>query len=195
MQLTSLYPEHSGKNSREGKIALVIFSLCFFAGSVIGSSFGYPYPWFECMADGYLYKNYAEIGPFISFLWSIRFHILAMLIGTSFLGMVFLPPLVAARAYLLSCASATIISAYPKKGIVMALIIIGIPALLSVPTFLAISSESLSASLDLLRMRTGTSFRNRSGRSRFVLICLIAMIICTLAEIKLVPYIILLLNK
>lgn len=196
MQLTSLRHAVSRKNNnREGKIALIIFSLCFFAGSAIGSMLGYPYQWIECMADGYLYENSAKLGLFLSFLWSIRFHLLAMIIGTSFLGSAFLLPLVLVRAYLLSCASATIISAYPKSGIVMALIIIGLPALLSVPSFIALSSEALSASVNLLHMRTGTHCRYSRGYGRTCFICLFVMILCTLVEIKLVPYIILLLNK
>ena len=195
MQLTSLGFTDSRKNNREGKIALIIFSLCFFAGSAIGSMFGYPFSWIRCMADGYLYENSVKLGPFLSFLWSFRFHLLAMIIGTSFLGLVFLPPLIAVRAYLLSCASADIISSDPQNGIVMALIVVGLPSLLSVPTFLALSSEALSASLDLLRMRTGTRFRDGRGRLRSCFICLIIMILCTFVEIRLVPYIILLLNK
>lgn len=196
MQLTSLRLTDSRKNdNRESKVTLVIFSLCFIAGSAIGSVFSCPFSWVECMVDGYLYENFAELGPLLSFLWSIRFHLLAMIIGTSYLGSVFLLPLIVARAYLLSCASATIISANSQNGIVMALIIVGLPALLSVTSFLALSLKAFSASLNLLRMRTGTHFRDGHGQLQAYVICLAVMILCTFVEIKLVPYVILLLNK
>lgn len=194
MQLTSSQNILAGKNrNREGGIRLILFSLCFLAGCLLGSAFGSRSEWLSPAADGYLFSNPDEFGTVFSALWCIRFQLLAFLLGTSFLGTFFLPVLIVFRAFLLSCASYDIITEYTQNGVIMALIIICLPALISVTCFMVISSEAFSSSLSLMRLTCGDYRRARGNRCKYFLFCLPFMAVGIILEIRIVPYLVTLL--
>lgn len=190
MQLTSSRISSSFSTIHRDRIfACSFFCFAFLAGSVLGSILGLPFSGAEPLLDGYIFSNANATGLFIAFVWFIRFQFISFLMGTSFLGVTLIPLLVFLRGYILSCASATIINSYPQNGIIMALIIVGIPSILSIPCFFLISTEAFFSSRRLLRMCSGGFFR---GRIRFksLIVCIPVLFLGTLAEAELVPYII-----
>lgn len=189
MQLTSSRNALSKQLAkRERKIHLYLFAFCFFAGSLLGASYGNHSSQLIFIADGYLLDNSDEYNLVLSVLWCLRFQLLAFTLGTSFLGVLLIPVLFSFRAFLYSYASSIIISLYPQNALLMTLIIVGLPALISIPCLMLISSEALSSSVALIRFIKGGYSRSRVSRCRYLLICLPIMAICVIIEIKLVPY-------
>lgn len=196
MQLTSSRNVLAEQNcNRERKLHLLLFSLCFFAGGLLGASLGSDSPWLLSLADGYLFKNPQNFSAALAILWCLRFQILAFILGTSYLGTVFIPLLIVFRSFLLSCASSTIISSYPQNGVIMALIVVALPALVSIPCFWVISSEAFSSSLSLVRLASGNFFKSNVNRCKYFLICLPIMALGVILEIKIVPYLVALITK
>ncbi len=190
MQLTSSRISNSfSVMHRDCFFACSFFCFAFLVGSVFGSLVGLPFSGVEPLLDGYIFSRADEIGLFFAFVWFIRFQFISFLMGTSFLGVTLIPLLVFLRGYILSCASAAIINSYPQNGIVMALIIVGLPSLLSIPCFFFVSTEAFFSSRKLLRMCSGCFFRGRIRFKSFAL-SIPVLFLGTLAEAKLVPYIV-----
>lgn len=189
MQLTSsrILP---GTNKRIDPANITLWLLCllFLAGSVLGSMFGLPFSGLEPLLDSFLYFGGYEHQTVTTFIWFIRFCFISFLMGTTFLGVTLIPLLTFLRAYLLSCASASIISAFPQNGLVMALIIVGLPSLFCIPCYFAISSEAFGLSCRLLRLCAGVR-DSKKTRPRAILFSIPVLLAGALAEARLIPYI------
>lgn len=196
MQLTSSRNVLIEQNcNRERKLHLLIFSLCFLAGGLLGSIAGCGSPWLLSLADGYLNQNINNFSIVLAILWCVRFQLLAFILGTSYLGTFFIPLLLVLRSFLLSCGSSTIIAAYPQNGIIMTLVLVALPALISIPCFWVISSEAFSSSLSLVRLASGNFIKSNINRFKYFLICLPFMALSVIAEIRIVPYLVSLITK
>lgn len=196
MQLASSrvsFSENEAK--RERKTHLLLFLIIFLVGILTGAFFNGQCSSLLPLADGYIFERFSEFGPVQTLFWCYRFHLIAFFIGTSFLGVFFIPLLVFFRAFLLALASTFIISYYPDNAIIMTIVTVGLPAFISVPCFMLVSSESLSSSLCLLRLQSGNYSHSRLWRCKYFFICLPIMAICIIVETKLVPYLALLLIK
>ncbi len=179
---------------KNGRIYFVVLILCFSAGcltgSLVGSFFG-----FDSLLNDYAGASViASRSPVSLFFNYSRFQLVAFLLGTSFLGLALLPALSFIRGYALSCTAATIISAYPDNGIIMAAVILGFPAIFSLACFFVISIESFKSSERILHLVRGNSAPRKDKLYARFLACVPFLAIGTLIEIKFVPYLISLLT-
>ena len=179
---------------KNGKIYFVILILCFSAGclsgSLAGSFFGFD-SFLKDYAGASVIATQSPVSLFFNFS---RFQLVAFLLGTSFLGLALLPVLSFIRGYALSCTAATIISAYPDNGIIMAAVILGIPAIFSLACFFVISIEGFKSSERIFHLVRGNSAPRKDKLYARFIACIPFLAIGTLIEIKFVPYLIALLT-
>lgn len=108
-----------------------------------------------------------------SFWRALRFFLLLFLLGTSWLGVVFIPAASLLRGAVLGSGVAALYAAYSYRGLLDALIIYGAPALWSLPCFLIAAGDAFSASRALASMRFGVSApADRAAALRRVLLIL-----------------------
>ncbi|MFB0920882.1 MAG: stage II sporulation protein M [Oscillospiraceae bacterium] len=179
---------------KNGRLYFLVLILCFsagcLAGSLIGSFFGFD-SFLNDYAGASVINSQSPVSLFFNYS---RFQLVAFLLGTSFLGLALLPVLSCIRGYALSCTAATIISAYPDNGIIMAAIILGIPAIFSLACFFVISIEGFKSSERILHLVRGNSAPRKDKLYARFLACVPFLAIGTLIEIKFVPYLISLLT-
>ena len=101
---------------------------------------------------------------------SVQFLTASLLLATSILGVLLLPALAAVRAYMLSCAVAAMLRIPSDSSVLFALVLLGIPAFLSLPAFLLLTQDALAFSRRLarpghapLRLFSIQSFLQRAG--------------------------------
>ena len=82
-----------------------------------------------------------------------RYHIITVLLSTSFLGVAAVPVLLGYRGFTMCCTSAILILDYSLKGALLSALIIGLPALISLPCLLLMASDAIHASSELFVMR------------------------------------------
>ena len=166
---------------------------CFAAGAIFGSLVG-AFSLTEdipAIVSGYTLKTMP--GGVYAFLNGSKFHIFALICATSTLGVATIPALVAVRGYLLSCTAAAIYVGYPGgKGLLINAVVIGLPALITLPCLIIMASDSLTQSRKLLSLSLG----NPPDTSRSVPIISRSMVglffiaIAALAEEMLMPMLI-----
>lgn len=179
---------------RNSRIYFLVLILCFSAGCIAGSVLGSFFEFGSFLND---YLGATVIGsqsPVSLFFNYSRFQLFAFLFGTSFLGLALLPALSCIRGYALSCTAASIISAYPDNGIIMAAVILGIPAILSLACFFVISIEGFKSSERIFHLVRGNSAPRKDKLYARFLACVPFLAIGTLIEIKFVPYLVSLLT-
>jgi len=179
---------------RDGKVYFMLLILSFSAGCLAGSLIGSFFGLGSVLND---YPDVSEIntaGALALFFNYSRFHLVALLLGTSVFGLATLPVLSCAKGYALSCTAASIISCYPDKGLVMAAVILGIPAILSLPCYFVIAIEGFLSSARIFHLLRGNSAPKKDKLYSKFLICLPFLAAGTFAEIKLIPYLVSLLT-
>lgn len=165
--------------------AILIFA-CFTTGCVVGAFLGSGFSAVGAI-DSYLLDTPFESGGLLlRSLRFIRFHLLALFFATSFAGVVLVPALALIKGFAFSCASATIISAYPDNGIIMSLVILGLPSLFSVPSFICLCDFAFSRSARLLALTRGGYARKPRDGKRMLLV-LPALAAGLIIEAYLVP--------
>lgn len=172
------------------ELCFFLFALCFAAGSILGCFVGSTFA--GTGFDGSLFSVYplgAE-GFMPRFLGFILFSSVAVFLGSSFLGISFLPILAGARGYVLSCTAASIISSSDEKGIIMALLVLGIPSLISLPCFFAVTVDAALSSRRLRELMRGNSTPASNKLMLHFLISLPFLAFGTLLDMKLVPYLV-----
>ncbi len=186
--------EYGPLRQKNSRIYFLLLILCFsagcFAGSLTGSFFGLD-PVLKDFSD---FSTGCSSNPISVFLSFSRFHLVAFLLGSSFLGLALLPVLSCIRGYALSCTAASIISSYPEKGVIMAAVILGIPALLSIPCFFVVSIDGYMSSVRIFHLVRGNSAPRKDKLYSRFLACIPILALGTLAEIKFVPYLVSLLT-
>lgn len=165
--------------------AILIFA-CFTIGCVVGAFFGSGFS-AAGVIDTYLLDTPLETGGLLlKSLRFVRFHLLVLFLATSFAGVALVPALALIKGFAFSCTSATIISAYPNNGIIMSLIILGLPSLFSVPSFICLCDFAFSRSARLLALTRGGYARKLRDGKRMLLI-LPALAAGIIIEVYLVP--------
>ena len=192
----------SGQNNRFG--SLVLCSL-FLACGCIGGTMAAMYV--DVSAQGTAGKVILEyvsllqdgsrsVPGFLStYLSMVKYHLVVAVFGMSVIGIVLIPALSVFRGFALSFSIAVLARVYPDSGVLFSIASFGITALFSIPTFLVLSSLALSSSVKM-----GMSFKYgiskpvlfRLGREYFfpVGICLLILIIPTILEMYLVPWVV-----
>ena len=187
-----------GKHKRIGRtdnsLSFILLILSFLAGCLAGSLIGSLFEFDSALNDFAGISALETTGAVSVFFRFIRFHLVAFLLGSSYFGIVLLPVLSCIRGYALSCTAATIISCYPQNGIIMAILILGIPAIISLPCFFTISIDGFSASARLFHLVRGNSAPAKDKLYARTLFCLPFLIGGSLIEFKLVPYMVSLLT-
>jgi hypothetical protein len=174
---------------QEGSI-FIFLSLCFLAGSVLGSFVGS----FSVSDDIFLRIEgitavSTEAAGYWSSLWNCtRYHILLLLFASSVLGVLFIPILSVMRGYFLSCTAASILCSYPQGGWLLSFAVLGIPALITIPCFFVLGIDSFTASGRLLSLTTGgTRPTGPSRLLRHFVVCLALLTIAAALEELLIP--------
>ena len=113
---------------------LSILAACFIAGAVAGALAGsgqLPAGEEILPGDGSVYGY----GTYAGLLFNCaRYHLFVLLFSTSLLGGLLIPATLAFRGFALSCSAAWMVEAYPEAGTALSLIVLGLPALLTVPS-------------------------------------------------------------
>lgn len=182
--------EHRFTYQKESKLYFFLLILSFLAGCLAGSLVGSFFR-FDSSLNDFIGFSTLEASSIVSvFFHFARFHLVAFFLASSFYGVALLPVLSCIRGYALSCTAATIISFYPQNGIIMALVILGIPAMISLPCFFSISIEGFMSSSRILHLVRGNSASRKDKLYAKAIICLPFLAIGTLIEYKLVPYLV-----
>ena len=150
---------------RSGEL-LSLFLLCvlFIAGAAAGTVLGASVPG---GAEDVLSGGGAVYGTesFLGLLFSCaKYHLMVLLFSTSLFGLLLIPAAVAFRGFVLACTAACIASAYPDKGAVLTIGVLGLPSALTLPGLFILAFEGMGFS-----SRLTASYLRRpvpAGRSR-----------------------------
>lgn len=147
---------------------LLVISAAFIAGAVGGSLLGTGE---LSAAEGVLPGDGSVYGSdsFFYLLFSCaKYHLLVLLFSTSLAGVLLIPATLAFRGFALSCTAAYVASAYPEQGVALILVVLGLPALLTVPSLfvVAFGGELFSARLVSHYVRRPIPPRYRRGEDR-----------------------------
>ena len=128
--------------------------------------------------------------PFLTAYWKCsRYHILVALLSTSYIGAAVIPAVLGYRGFALTCASAAVMIDYPASGAALSAIVLGIPALITVPGLLVLAGDSINASSRLFSLRFGLRQRAASSAAaRRALICMGSLIPAAILETTLLPW-------
>ena len=114
-------------------VVLLVLAGFFIAGAIAGAAAGSEQlPAGEALIPGdgsiYGYSTYAGL------LFSCaRYHLFVLLFSTSLLGVLLIPAALAFRGFALACSTAYLTANYPEAGTVVSLLVLGFPALFTVP--------------------------------------------------------------
>lgn len=172
------------------ELCFFLMALCFVLGAILGCLMGTTFPGSAAAAVSLL--DFQLIGSeFISVFFGFAlFNLLAVFLGSSFLGIAFLPILTGARGYILSCSAASIISSPADGGLIMALITLGVPALVSLPCFFIVVVDAAISSRRLGEIMRGRYAPQKNKLMLHFFMTLPFLALGTLLEMKLVPYLI-----
>lgn len=163
----------------------------FLIGSVLGSFVG-------CGAEagaeeiaGLLSGTEAgSAAGFFRSLWKIGwYHLTVILAATSVLGVFVIPATTFLRGYFLSCTAAAAIVALPEKGVITALIVCGVSAVLTIPSLFLLSQDGFCLSRRLRALSSGKSV-HYDDRNVLSHLCVTAVCLLTAAGVDcvLVPW-------
>ncbi len=124
-----------------------------------------------------------------------KYHLPAVFLGFSVLGVIFIPVLCAVRGFFLSFSVAVLIRLLGSNGILLVLAAFGISTLITIPCFFILSVTSFSASQYLLRLATSKGGKNPglppAGRAvAACALCLVLLFVSALIETYLTPQLI-----
>ena len=183
----------------EGAPALIVMTAFFMLGTLIGCLTALRINGDGARALGsYLeqFLAWARDGVLISpqlaalFWRALRWPLAAFLLGFSALGLIGVPALSALRGFFLAFTAASFAMAYGHSGLTVAFLLQGIPALLSVPAFLLLATQSFSSAYTLAGRGSGQGRREFPyGRDYFLRcgLCAGVLFVSLLLECYLVP--------
>lgn len=180
----------SNSRKKDGKYSFLLLILCFLIGSITGSMIG-SFRNSDSLLNDFIGFSELQTSDFFHVYLSFsRFHILAFLLSTSFFGILLLPVLSCVKGFALSCTAATIISSVQGNGIIMALVILGLPAVLSLTCFFIISIDGFLNSKRILNLIRGNSVARIDGICLRTIACIPVLAIGTIIEMKFIPYLV-----
>ena len=142
------------------------------------------------------YLTYAAQGAVVRSLWPVlweqlRYFLLALIFGVTALGVAGLPILFAVRGFFFSFSVGCFFRVFGGAGLLPALVLFGIPALVWAPAFFLVGLQGLSNAWCLLRRSLGESRAELpAGRSAYWAragLCCVLFLICGALEYLVVP--------
>ena len=181
-----------GSLRRPEMIGLAVCGLCFFTGCVIGviSAASVPDEAVDYLVEyvGGLSSGASVSGGYLKTLLRLLIYPLAaFLMGFSVLGAAAVPLLLLFRGYSLSFSLALFIGAFGHKGTLLAILLIGVRALISTPCLFVMAVQSFNASVKLHGLASRPDGGLRAGvygRRYFLrlLLCVCFLMAAALAE-------------
>ena len=146
------------------------------------------------IADG----TYVSPG-FLSVLWLTgRYHLLALFLGFSLLGVLCLPVLAGVQGFYLSFSIAAFIRAFGAEGWPLAFSLFGIGALITIPCFFLLSTQAFATSAQLGRgvWEGKVQLRTLCHRGYIIrtAICFVGILAAVLIELHVTPVLVAWLN-
>ena len=194
-------PVHRGKSESDGFFGLMVCTIFFACGIIMGTFSARALDEKETWTlyqtlSGYIFQiadgTYVSPG-FLSVLWSLgQYHLLALFLGFSLLGVLCLPILSGIRGFYLSFSIAAFIRAFGPEGWPVAFSLFGVGALITVPCFFLLVSQAFTASAQLGRGTLGGSgvFLGTLFHRGYILraaICFLGILAAVLIEIYVTP--------
>lgn len=186
---SSLKPKSSSGRNLYSACYVLLF-LCFLIGSVLGSVFGKEILPSEISENSFLFSSGLGGNFALSILGFLWFHFFVLLMGFSIFGFWMIPFFAALRGYVLSCLASTIIVSFPGRGVIMALIIVAIPSIFSLPSFFVLSADSIVFSRRLFSLSRGNYSPLPKGAFRRSILCVPILLLGAIINFALVPYLI-----
>ena len=117
-----------------------------------------------------------------------KYHLLVLLFSTSLFGVLLIPATLALRGFALACSAAWIASTYTDNGTALALVVLGLPALFTVPALFVASQWGMMFSSRLLAgfMRRPLPVYRTRGENRLLAVC-VMLFAAAAVEYFLVP--------
>jgi hypothetical protein len=143
---------------------------------------------------GYINKKAIDKNAFPSVLIdAFKFPLVSVFLGTSILGFILLPPLMAARGFYIGFAASALIRAFGPDGRPLVFAAYGIGALITVPCMFILSIQSMQMSGNLFGLTVngvkGAGIINRRYLINF-LICMAFILLSAILDFFLTPYLI-----
>ncbi len=188
----------TGRLNYEDRVYMIGFLFCaafFFLGTLIGVVSASNIPAEQsALIKGFFYSVQSGVfdsgGLLDSLAKAFLFHTIAVLLGFSAIGFIFLPLLSLVRGFFLTFAAAAIIAALGKSGFAVAIALLGLPSLIMLPCFFILCLQAFAASYSLagrlLRRSTASSNYRKEYFNRCA-VCSVALIIAALIDAYLSP--------
>lgn len=171
---------------------LIILSVFLLCGILIGS-FSASYiendtatQLSSSIANSIGHKNF-EIKPLLLItIWdNLKYFLLEVFWGFTFLGVIAIPITLAVRGYFLAFSIGAIINSYGISGIWLALALFGVQSIISIPCLIAISNKSFDASkVQFTFISNGKrTFVGRVFSKKFFIVALLSVVILVILSL------------
>lgn len=118
-----------------------------------------------------------------------QYHLIVLAAATSVAGVFVIPLVSAGRGYFLSCTAAALVASLPEHGAAAALIICGIPAVLTVPSLFLLELDGFALSARLRALSAGKScLPVRNTLAHDLAVTVLSVILAALAQCLLIPF-------
>ncbi|MGM9661884.1 MAG: stage II sporulation protein M [Oscillospiraceae bacterium] len=165
---------------RRSLLLLGLFGLCFLLGLYLGQVVSARQaPVVSSELSRYL-TGYVELSPgyplslrsfLASFLVYFRYPLLAFLLGFASFGVLLLPVLSVLLAFSFSYSVCCFVAAFGERGILLALAVLGLRYVLTLPCYVLLAEQSLRTSAELAQYAFGQGRRGGAplyGRRYFI---------------------------
>lgn len=132
-----------------------LFFLGIILGSVVGCFFSAAPA--EGEMSAYISGEVSAASLLSSASSSFAFILLALFLGTTYLGVFLIPVAVVVKAYTMSCTVSVMLASFGGDGLRYAALTIALPSLLLIPCFLLCASDALHLSRRLYALRFSTA--------------------------------------
>lgn len=140
-----------------------LFFLGVVLGGVVGCFFSAAPP--EGELSAYISGETSTASLLSSASSSFAFILLALFLGTTYLGVFLIPLAVVGKAYTMSCTVSVMLVSFGKEGLLYAALTIALPSLLLIPCFLLCAADALRLSRRLYALRFGAAGFSRNEGS------------------------------
>jgi uncharacterized membrane protein SpoIIM required for sporulation len=176
-------------------LGLIICGALFICGGIVGAAaagFAGSAGISDYMA-GYLARaGDSSIGGFFTALFNAwTYPLIAILLGFSVFGVFCVPLLAGVRGFFLCFSVSAVVRHFGGDGVILALTIFGVSAVMNVPCFFILAVQSFSSSLHVFKSVTarggGSSRPYRGGFFKRVLVCAAVLMGSALIDTLIVP--------
>ena len=179
--------------------ALMVCAVCFFLGGLAGCVLtshvaGGAGESLDAYLRGFLSaaeQSALSAPSLLLAVWeSVRWPVLALLLGFTALGLIGLPILFAARGFLLAFSIASFVRIFGSAGCLLAFLVFGLTGAISVPVLFLLGVQSLLAARRLASRFLGEGRQHALyGKAYFRRcgVCAAALIVCIVLEYLVVP--------